>query len=1167
MMTATAADVGLEIHPYPGLRPFYQDETHVYFGREEHRGELLKRLTVTRFVAVIGTSGSGKSSLVRAGLLPDLLSGYLPSGGSDWVVVESKPGDDPFGRLAAAFVAAGWMTSEEELRTDSSHILDLANRHLAPGQHLLVLVDQFEELFRLKVSEDPAEDGDEKAAFVRLLLNAGGQRPDLAAQNPRVHMVMAMRSEFLGRASVYRGLPEAIDQGQYLIPRLTREQLRRAIESPARVAGGEVEDALVQRLLNELGDDQDQLPVLQHALMRCWNFRNADERIGLEAYEKSGQLTSALSIDANEALAETRTALGGRGERILMRVFQGLRETDVNGGQTRRPTTVHELCELAECTADELTTALAPFRGRSFVLPPPDSRLEDATLLDISHEALLRRWDTLGRWIDEDDQDRRRYLRLATRAAEEQGSARPQYLMPPQLDLLVKFWAERKPSRAWGLRHHKGYERAKAFLDESEQNRRVMEDEEANRRAEESRQKQELARAISKRRRMGWQAGGVVGVLVAVVVIVVLAWSNAIEQGRRLEALALAAKLPAIPEGQIETRLQLAAEVARRRQDSDSRSELLKTLFIAAMPKEWSLELAEDVEYVALSQRSRQLYAVAGDQLRVIELATGRQRSSLPLSEFKGNGNLWFLLASGEKLLMVWDESVSVVDGTTLTPLASLNFDAHAFTASSDGSRAAFLVSNSVILCDLVTNCESRRQYDLKGMSASDLELSADGKTLVIFSEGEASDPDQIALFDTVPWKLRKTRPIATSMKLGIGVDEDHVHFCTPDTLWQFDAYDDSLDERVVQRFTSAAEHCRFFGERTVSSHADGAIRVWDQAGALLSLASGAADAGEKLALEQGMLVAATASIMAWDITRYGRRENVAATPAGFAGNAHVYSEDGTLIALDSGTVAETRPLLFEYKRPLKISDSLRLALYRTQPSEFTLATLQPGKDPDRRGSWTHDSKSRFRFLQAAISPDDRYVAIGYSNRSGTETVSETVILDAADAKPVGEPLKGMGAAFSRDGHFLALAAPVESQGDRQPSLGSIIRLFEWPGRKAISGEDLRHSANVISLSFTPDGRALLTSTDEGTTHLWDVETRLEILRIPPPGRGNVTAVYTPSGHVAILQGDTLTVLPADPDDLLAEACRRISRNLTEQQWMNLVGADIRYRKTCPDRP
>ena len=479
-MITEALDLVLEIQPYPGLRPFREDETHLYFGREQHRGELLKRLTATRFVAVIGTSGSGKSSLVRAGLLPDLVSGYLAGAGSDWVIVESRPGADPIGRLAAAFESAGWVTDASALRTDSSHILDLANRHLTPGQHVLVLVDQFEELFRLKTSEDPSDDADEKAAFVRLLLNAGGQRTDVTAQHPCVHVVMAMRSEFLGRASVYRGLPEAIDQGQYLIPRLSREQLRKAIESPARVASGELEEALVQRLLNELGDDQDQLPVLQHALMRCWQLRNGADRIGIEAYDRSGQLATALSLDANEALAETRTALGARGEQIVKRVFQALRETDVNGGQTRRPTAVDDLCELAGCWINELTTALAPFRRRSFVVPPPDTLLESSTLLDISHEALLRRWDMLRRWIDEDDLDRTRYVRLATRAAEEQGSERPQFLVPPQLDLLLKFWADRDPPMAWAVRHHKGYERAKAFLDESEKFRRKREQEKAN---------------------------------------------------------------------------------------------------------------------------------------------------------------------------------------------------------------------------------------------------------------------------------------------------------------------------------------------------------------------------------------------------------------------------------------------------------------------------------------------------------------------------------------------------------------------------------------------------------------------------------------------------------------------------------------------------------------
>ena len=327
-----------DIRPYPGLRPFREDEAHLFFGREGHRRELLKRLVATRFVAIVGTSGSGKSSLVRAGLLPDLQSGYLPRAGSNWVIVESSPGNDPIGRLAAQFAGAGWQMAPEDLRTNSRQILETAAERLGAGQHLLVLIDQFEEMFRLAARDEPMADHDEKACFVRLLLQAGDQAGP-ADENPRVHVIIAMRSEFLGRASTFRGLPEAIDQGQYLIPRLSREELRRAIVSPAHVAGGEIDEALVQRLLSELGDGEDQLPVLQHAMMRTWDIccHIGKPVLDHECYEQSGGLEHALSNDASEVLSVATAAAGADGERIVKRVFQSLRETDVNGGQTRRP--------------------------------------------------------------------------------------------------------------------------------------------------------------------------------------------------------------------------------------------------------------------------------------------------------------------------------------------------------------------------------------------------------------------------------------------------------------------------------------------------------------------------------------------------------------------------------------------------------------------------------------------------------------------------------------------------------------------------------------------------------------------------------------------------------------------------------------------------------------
>jgi Novel STAND NTPase 1 len=130
---------------------------------------------------------------------------------------------------------------------------------------LLVVVDQFEEIFRFKKESSHERSEDEAAAFVKLLLEASRDK------TARVFVVITMRSDFLGDCAQFRDLPEAINDGQYLIPRLSREQMRQVIESPAKVHGAEISPALVTHLLNHIGDDQDQLPVLQHSLMRTWD--------------------------------------------------------------------------------------------------------------------------------------------------------------------------------------------------------------------------------------------------------------------------------------------------------------------------------------------------------------------------------------------------------------------------------------------------------------------------------------------------------------------------------------------------------------------------------------------------------------------------------------------------------------------------------------------------------------------------------------------------------------------------------------------------------------------------------------------------------------------------------------------------------------------------------
>ncbi|MCP4699240.1 MAG: ATP-binding protein [Gammaproteobacteria bacterium] len=324
--------------PYPGLRPFKREETNIFFGREEHADELLARLGKTRFLAVIGASGCGKSSLVRAGLLAGLDIGFLAQAGTEWRVAELRPGNRPLARLAEALLSQPDGALEDvyrpgetnrkknlstELRQGPLALRELLQAWPLPrNANLLVLVDQFEEIFRYYAQGDPYE----AEAFVALLLASipvvSQESSDdiLSTGKGDIYVVITMRSDFLGECALFQGLPEAINRGLFLTPRLSRGDLREAIAMPARVFGAEVEPALVNQLLRDMGNDPDQLPLMQHLLMRLWDKEinhepvipanpgiqekkagEAKNILTLEQSRKIGGLSEALSQHANEA--------------------------------------------------------------------------------------------------------------------------------------------------------------------------------------------------------------------------------------------------------------------------------------------------------------------------------------------------------------------------------------------------------------------------------------------------------------------------------------------------------------------------------------------------------------------------------------------------------------------------------------------------------------------------------------------------------------------------------------------------------------------------------------------------------------------------------------------------------------------------------------------------
>ncbi len=510
--------------PYPGLRPFLRDESMVFFGRDGQIDDVLSRLKKRQFLAIVGSSGCGKSSLVRAGVLPALESGLMGELGSKWYVADMKPGDAPVTNLADALAKCGvfgshWSDSPEAaallpavLRQSDKSLVNLVRQaQLPPHTNLLILADQFEEIFRFQ-QKDP----NEALAFVNLLLTSGHDK------SLPIYIVLTMRTDFLGECTNFPGLPEILNDSQYLCPRLTRDQLAEAIQSPAEVFNSRVEPALVTRLINDAEGNSDQLPLVQHVLSRIWNqlnggsmaigTRSASLVLRLEDYVQTGGLvrrsqnhgstigkgstgdrsnaagnslyesqTNALSQHLDEAyfsLADDSPASADHGpghkpsrkQLIAQMLFRSLAARGASGSYVRRPTKVKDVAEISGCSVADVISVVDVFRrdDRCFLTPgKPDSNslpagtsdLKPDTLLDISHEALIRQWQRLGAhggesgdtqatpsWLEIEENSRRRYRRLAEATENEKTAG---LMRNPELEFFNQWWTEFRPSPAW----------------------------------------------------------------------------------------------------------------------------------------------------------------------------------------------------------------------------------------------------------------------------------------------------------------------------------------------------------------------------------------------------------------------------------------------------------------------------------------------------------------------------------------------------------------------------------------------------------------------------------------------------------------------------------------------------------------------------------------------
>lgn len=462
------------ICPYTGLRSFSEEESLYFKGRDEQIDTVSKLLEANKFLMVTGASGEGKSSLVYAGLISNVRAGFFKAKYNNWVTLDFRPERRPLLNMAKTIADKFILpaaTIETELRRGFSSLVDLyinspfyidekdskwmelpdeeQKIKRRKASNLLIIVDQFEEFFTNAENFLNGVPSLDSQIVVNLVLETSR----VAMQrNIPIYVVCTMRSDYIGQCTAFRGLPEFIGFSQFFVPRLKRNELNQIIEEPASLSGNRISRRLVERLIYDLSDGVDQLPILQHALSQIWLAANngieemdlihyamvggmpaeelpEEDQIRFEAWRKALSerlhkyyaetgLDKVIEIHANrlyEGAAEyfnTEHPGNNISEKqskvIVAFTFACLTKID-HSRAVRNRMTLQEITSIInkpELTTQVVADIIDLYReeGNSFIRPfaAEQRHLEPETVLDITHESLIRNWRQLNKWANQE---------------------------------------------------------------------------------------------------------------------------------------------------------------------------------------------------------------------------------------------------------------------------------------------------------------------------------------------------------------------------------------------------------------------------------------------------------------------------------------------------------------------------------------------------------------------------------------------------------------------------------------------------------------------------------------------------------------------------------------------------------------------------------------------
>ena len=1090
------------------------DEEYLFFGRERQCQELLTRLLRRRFLAVLGSSGSGKSSLVRAGLLPALYGGGLPGTGSHWSVAVMRPGGDPLGNLAEALLESElWDEFDEDddtlpdrldlettLQRSALGLREVAKlARLPEGHNLLVVVDQFEELFRFSRTGATEEQRDEAEAFVSLLIE--GTREDQFS----IYVVVTMRSDFFGDCATFESLAQVINDGDYLVPRLNRDQLKEAIEGPVRVGGGEMAPSLVQRLLNDAGDDPDQLPILQHALMRAWHYwmekEGAQGQISHGHYEIIGGMDAALSVHADEVMESLPS---DRHRELARRMFKALTERAADNRGIRRPHRLGSLCEITEGSEAELAVVVNAFRkpGVTFLMPGIDEDLTAATVIDISHESFMRHWIRMGHWVDEEHKSASVYHRLLESAVLWK-EGRADLYHDPDLQIAQQWRDQTQPNAAWAAQYGGGFNDAMDFLERSHRAKAIEDDLRESNRKRELAQAKEIAdvRARSaKRARIFAFVLGLLAVMLgcaAVIAFVLLSFAiTQSNQAKRERAKAVDARKEA---DELNRRLSrtfsqsnytLGQEAAEEGRYSEALAYFARTLEMnpAQTP-------AADRVFSILTQVSLPgLYTTLQDDRELESVA------------FNPDGSL---LATGSR-----DDALRVYDIDNGNSVAKWKFDrrVESVVFSRDGRYVAGGSRDKrAAVFDLQTK-ERATPWLEHGGEVHVIALNADATLLAT-----GATDSMVRIWEIPAGNLRYAYQhndnqevvdvqFAPQGNIVLSASEDGTA-----RLWDADR---SAELHVFEHNASVlAARFNRTGTLLVTASEDGTARVWDvDSGRPESEPLRHDDAVQAVAFSPDDAFVLTGSeddaARLWEIRsgvevhRWGHREQV---------NDVTFSPDGSLAVTSSD---DKTARIWEVSSGREISGSPLIHSNEIGEVEFSpegrwLATMAE----DHVRIWYFEDQRQFptvmgarRVQSGVLSPDGKWVATG-------TTDGQVAMWDAVTGQPRW-PMPGR----RHEGAVIHVA--IDQSGSLLASCGDDGRLCVWhAGTGALVGSPMEHKDRVNWAEFSPDSNSIATASNSNRIYHWNLDTSSEI-SVVVQSSDCFTVTFDPSGTRLLAAGD-----------------------------------------------